>query len=520
MTEQRPILEMRGITKCFPGVKALDAVDFTLNCRKLTAVLGENGAGKSTLMRIIAGALQPDHGSYLYNGKEADFRTPKQALEAGIAMIYQELNLVQELSVAENIFLGREPLNRFGLVDYRKMNAAGKSLLQRLDVKIPPSAILNTLRVGQQQLVEIAKAISHEAKILIMDEPTSAISENEIQVLFTVIEELKKEGVAIAYITHKMAELEQVADDFVVMRDGNSVGKGALHDYNEQKLIHMMVGRDVESFFQKSSHLPREAPVLKVEGLSLKHPSREKNHLVNNVTFSVQRGEVLGVFGLMGAGRTEMLETIYGLHRSRSTKRISLEGRSVNIGNPKEAIEAGIVLVPEDRKADGLFLNMSVAENISLPVLNRVSHLHIIDHQLEIQHVTESLGHLRVKMASLGNAVGNLSGGNQQKAILCKWLAVNPMVILLDEPTRGIDIGAKKEIYALIDALAQSGLAVVMVSSELPEILAISDRVMVLSEGRKTAVFDRSELNEKAILEAALPKRFLEDSSHERYPEN
>lgn len=520
MIEQRPILEMRGITKCFPGVKALDGVDFSLTCGKLTAVLGENGAGKSTLMRIIAGSLQPDRGSYLYNGMKVDFRTPKEAIEAGIAMIYQELNLIQELSVAENIFLGREPLNCFGLVDYRKMNASAKSVLQRLDVNIPPSAILNTLRVGQQQVVEIAKAISQESKVVIMDEPTSAISENEIQVLFTVIEELKKEGVAIAYITHKMAELGQVADDFVVLRDGNSVGQGALQDYTEQQLIHMMVGRDVDSFFQKSSHALREASVLKVEGLTLKHPSREKTHLVQDITFSVQRGEVLGVFGLMGAGRTEMLETIYGLHRSRSTKRIWLEGRSVNIGNPQNAIEAGIVLVPEDRKADGLFLNMSVAENISLPVLNRLSCFHVINHQLEIQHAKESLEQLRVKMASLENAVGDLSGGNQQKAILGKWLAVNPKVILLDEPTRGIDIGAKKEIYALIDALAKSGLAVVMISSELPEILAISDRVMVLSEGRKTAVFERGEMSEKAILEAALPRRSMEVSSHERVAEN
>ncbi len=508
MIARSDILQLQGIHKAFPGVKALDNVEFALTSGKLTAVLGENGAGKSTLMRIIAGALRQDSGSYLYEGQETVFTNPKQALEAGIAMIYQELNLVQELSVAENIFLGREPLNRWGLIDYPKMNAAAGKLLKRLDLHVSPATVLNTLRVGQQQIVEIAKAISYEAKVVIMDEPTSAISDHEVNVLFQIIDELKKEGVAIAYITHKMDELERIADDFVVMRDGMSVGKGALHDHTHDEMIQMMVGRNVDSLFQKTEHAFEQVstPLLEVRHLNLKHPTREGDFLAKDISFHVRTGEVFGIFGLMGAGRTEMLETLYGLHPKGSSKEVLVDGTSVDIRSPGDAIRCGITLVPEDRKAAGLVLNMSIADNASLPALDRLSKWSFIDRNAEAVHVTQAVERLRVKTPSILEQVQNLSGGNQQKVILGKWLAMNPKIILLDEPTRGIDIGAKKEIYALIDELALSGLAVVMVSSELPEVLAISDRVMVLSEGRNTAIFDRSKMSEKRIMEAALPK--------------
>ena len=501
------ILNLTGITKEFPGVKALSDVEFTLRKGRLTAVLGENGAGKSTLMRVIAGALAPDSGSYLLEGNEVAFSNPKQALESGIAMIYQELNLVQELTIAENIFLGREPLNVIGLIDYVKMNAAADKLLKRLDLHVSPDTVLNTLRVGQQQIVEIAKAISYEAKVVIMDEPTSAISDHEIKVLFQIIDEMKKEGVAISYITHKMDELNDIADDFVVMRDGESVGKGDLNDYTHEQMIQMMVGRNVDSLFQKTEHEIVSEPLFKVRKLSLDHPTRENDFLVENLEFDVRQGEVLGVFGLMGAGRTELLETIYGLHPKTSRKELELDGKTIDIRTPGDAIKHGITLAPEDRKFEGLILGMSVAENTSLPSLHRLSKLGMVQRKNETQHVNNAIERLRVKTPSIEEPIRNLSGGNQQKVILGKWLATGPKVVLLDEPTRGIDIGAKKEIYALIDELALSGLAVVMVSSELPEIMAISDRVIVLSEGRKTAEFDRSELDEQQIMEAALPKQ-------------
>jgi ABC-type sugar transport system ATPase subunit len=506
-TDNPVILQMQGICKSFPGVLALSEVDFCLRKGRLTAVLGENGAGKSTLMRIIAGALQADSGSFALEGKEVCFSEPKQALEAGVAMIYQELNLVQELTIAENIFLGREPRNWLGFIDYPRMNAAAQVLLQRLDLHISSDTILNTLRVGQQQIVEIAKAISHEARVVIMDEPTSAISDHEVRVLFQIIEDLKQQGVAIAYITHKMDELEPIADDFVVMRDGCSVGKGNLKEVSRNELIQMMVGRNVGSLFQKSEHHTTDShPRLEVKNLNLKHPTRKGDYLAKDISFTVNAGEVLGVFGLMGAGRTEMLEVVYGLHARESSREIWIEGAPVTISDPATAIQHGITLVPEDRKSDGLILNMTVADNCSLPSLDRLSRFGFIDQQAEKKLVRDSIDRLRVKTPGIDEVVQNLSGGNQQKVILGKWLAMNPRVILLDEPTRGIDIGAKKEIYALIDALALSGLAVVMVSSELPEILAISDRVMVLSEGRKTAEFHRSELNEQSIMEAALPR--------------
>jgi ribose transport system ATP-binding protein len=500
------ILKMRGITKSFPGVKALDAVDITLSPGRLTTVLGENGAGKSTLMRIIAGALQPDAGTYLYKGGERVFRNPKEALDLGITMIYQELNLIQELSIAENIFLGREPLNCFGLIDYGNLHDLTTALLDRLQLDLAPWTLVNSLRVGHQQLVEIAKAISYNAEIIIMDEPTSAISEHEVEILFEIIRALKAQGVAILYITHKIDELEYVADDFVVMRDGMKVGEGSLKDYTHKELIGMMVGRQLGPQFRRTLPEPAQIPLLEVCALNLKHPIRENDFILEDINFSVFRGEILGIFGLMGAGRTELLESIYGLQIGNGCKELFLEGCVLEINSPRDAILQGIVLVPEDRKAEGLILGMTVLENVSLPALNHLSFSGWIEDTSELSYGNKALTKLNVKMSNLKESIQNLSGGNQQKAILAKWLAMGPKVILLDEPTRGIDVGAKNEIYELIDQLASLGLGVVLVSSELPEILSLSDRVIVLAEGRKTAELQRSELSEHAIMEAAVPK--------------
>jgi len=498
------VLEAVGISKNFPGVRALDDVSLTLRSGHLTALLGENGAGKSTLMNIVAGVFPPDAGEVKLAGEVVSFANPREAHEAGITMIFQELNLVPNLSVAENIFLGREPLNRFGLVDANAMNLEAAALLERLDLAVEPTVPLGSLRVGQQQIVEIAKAISVDARVLIMDEPTSAITEHEIEVLFGIIENLKRQGVAIAYITHKFEELARIADDAVVMRDGRLIGASPIRELTHQAMVQMMVGREVKQRAEKAPSTPGEE-VLRVENVSLKHFDRPGDFLLRDVSLQVHSGEVIGIFGLMGAGRTELLETIFGLHPKGSEGKIYVDGERVSIQSPVDAIEHGFALAPEDRKSEGLILGMSVAENTSLPSLTRLERFGLLDQGAERSLVGESIERFRVKTPSQKQIVRNLSGGNQQKVILGKWLSTNPKVLLLDEPTRGIDVGSKGEIYALIEELTAAGLAVIVVSSELPEILLLSDRILVLCEGRETATFDRAGANEESVMNAALP---------------
>ena len=501
------ILNISGVSKSFPGVKALSSVDFKLRRGRLTAILGENGAGKSTLMKIIAGADQADEGLYEYLGKPVSFTNTGEAMDRGIVMIHQELNLVQELTVAENIFLGREPRNPLGWIDYKKMNANAQSILDRLEFDGRPDQAVELLRVGQQQIVEIAKALSFDAKVVIMDEPTSAITDHEVEVLFRIIADLKNQGVAISYITHKMDELESIADDFVVMRDGKTVGYGQLTDYTDEERIEMMVGRNLDSFFVKSEHSFDPTVYFEVKNLSLDHPAKASAFLVNNVSWKVSPGEVLGVFGLMGAGRTEMLETLYGLHPKSSRFELFFRGKAIPVRHPCNAISNGIVLAPEDRKHDGLVLEMSVAQNMTLPTLSGLSSWGVVSERKENTFVNDGVDRFNVKTSSAHEQITNLSGGNQQKVILAKWLGTAPKLMLFDEPTRGIDIGAKHEIYELINEMAKNGLAVLLVSSELPEIMALSDRIMVLSEGQKTAEFTRDQFSENKILEAALPRK-------------
>ncbi len=498
------ILEAKGISKQFPGVKALDDVSLTLRRGRLTALLGENGAGKSTLMNIVAGVFPQDAGDVKLAGEVVNFSNPRQAHEAGITMIFQELNLVPNLSVAENIFLGREPLNRIGLIDAKAMNQQAAALLEKLDLAVEPTAPLGSLRVGQQQIVEIAKAISVEARVLIMDEPTSAITEHEIEVLFGIIENLKRQGVAIAYITHKFEELARIGDDAVVMRDGRLIATSPIKDLTHEAMVQMMVGREMKQRSDKARSEPGEE-VLRLENVSLKHADRPGDFVLQDISLQVHRGEVIGIFGLMGAGRTELLETIFGLHPRASAGQIYVEGQPVTIHSPVDAIDYGLALAPEDRKSEGLILGMSVAENASLPSLPRLQRFGFLDQEAEGSLVGEAIERFRVKTPSQNQMIRNLSGGNQQKVILGKWLATHPKVLLLDEPTRGIDVGAKGEIYALIEELTADGLAVIVVSSELPEILALSDRIAVLCEGKQTALFDRTDANEEAIMNAALP---------------
>lgn len=498
------LLQATGITKSFPGVRALGGVDLTVRRGRLNAVLGENGAGKSTLMNILAGVFPPDNGSISVEGRLVRFGNPREAQAAGISIIFQELNLVPELSIAENVFIGREPQTRFGLVDFSRMHAETAALLSELEMEARPRELISQLKVGEQQVVEIAKAISCTARIVIMDEPTSALTEHEIAVLLRQIKRLKVSGVGLVYITHKLDELPEIADDITVLRDGKLVGAREFRDVTRDEMIRMMVGRDLSDLFPKH---PAETgdSVLRATNISLRHWEREGEFAVRKVSFEVRRGEVLGIFGLMGAGRTELLQAIFGLHSKRSSGEVEIEGRRVHINSPEDAITAGLALAPEDRKAEGLVLSLNVAENATLACLPKVERLGFLRPNLERELVKTYVSRLRVKTPSLDEVVLNLSGGNQQKVVLAKWLATKPKVLLLDEPTRGIDINAKKEIYALIDELVQSGLAIVMVSSELPEILAIADRIMVLCEGHKTAEYSRAEATEELLLEAALP---------------
>ena len=498
------LLAARGISKSFPGVQALDGAAITLRRGRLHALLGENGAGKSTLTNILAGVFPPDEGQIELAGQSVRFRTPRQAQAAGISIIFQELNLIPGLSVAENIFLGREPRSRLGLIDYGHMNREARTLLAQLELDVDPRTPVARLRVGAQQVVEIAKALSFQSRVIIMDEPTSAITEQEVGVLFRIIRQLKQRGVGIIYITHKLDELRHVADDVTVLRDGRLIGTARFDELTHDDMVRMMVGRELSELFPKSAADIGEE-VLSVRGMSLRHPQRADQYVVRDVSFSVRRGEVVGLFGLMGAGRTELLQTIFGLHPSTSTGEVHVDGRPVSIRSPRDAIAAGLALAPEDRKADGLLLGMSVAENVSLVCLGAVTRFGFLRPRRERELAGRYVQRLAVKTPSLGQQVRNLSGGNQQKVVLAKWLATGPKVLLLDEPTRGIDINAKQDIYTLVDELARRGLGVVLVSSELPEILSIADRILVLAEGRVTREFCRGEATEENVLQAALP---------------
>ncbi len=498
-----PILEVKNVSKDFSGVYALKNVDLQIFPGEVTAIIGENGAGKSTLMKIVSGVHTQFDGTVLLNGEEVRFKNPKDAAEKGVVIIHQELNLIPHLTITENLFLGQERINKFGLLDYPKMNKKAKELLARLQLDIPPTTPLNQLRVGQQQLVEIARALLLESKVLIMDEPTSAISDHEVELLFKIIVDLKAKGVAIVYISHKLKELFEIADRFAVLRDGKNAGSGMIKGTSRDQLIQMMVGRDLRNSFNKNE-LKSGEEVLRVENLSFQNPAFKKDFLVQDVSFTLHKGEVLGIAGLMGAGRTEVLEAIFGLFPKFVSGKISIEGKEVQIKSVSDAIAAGIGLVPEDRKLQGLILKMNVEKNSTLASLEQVSRFSFINKKKEAKQSNYYIKKMNTKVASVKMSVQKLSGGNQQKVVIAKWLATNPKILLLDEPTRGIDVGAKSEIYKLIGELAAQGMGIIVVSSELPEILAISDNILVLSESKLTAKLSRGEASEEKIMQAAL----------------
>jgi ribose transport system ATP-binding protein len=499
MTSPLPLLEVRGVRKQFPGVLALDGVSARLFAGEVLAVVGENGAGKSTLMKILAGIYQPDAGEILLDGSVVRFRRVAEAMASGISLIHQELNLAENLGVAANIFLGREK-TRFGALrwlDRSAMADAAIGLMRRIG--LPADLVhvpVERLAPGQKQLVEIARALSLNARVIIMDEPTSSLTQGETDRLYEVIDDLRRAGVGVVYISHRLGEVRRVADRVTVLRDGRIAGELDKASINHDALVKLMVGRDLKQFYQRKHQTGDKRARLEIRNL------RFEGDRGQPISFQIGAGEVVGMAGLVGAGRSELAEAVFGIRRILSGE-IRLDGAPVNLKQPSAAIEAGILLVPEDRRINGLILEDSVGFNLSLPNLDRLQTLRLVQHSKERELCQRLVEKLRIRTPRLGQMVGLLSGGNQQKVVLGKWLAREPKLLILDEPTRGVDVGARGEIYAIIDELASSGAAIWMISSDMEEILGMSDRVLVLHEGRLAGELSRSEMYEEAVMRLA-----------------
>ncbi|MDQ3584180.1 MAG: ATP-binding cassette domain-containing protein [Acidobacteriota bacterium] len=498
-----PFLKMEGITKTFPGVRALDGVTFDLYRGEFHALVGENGAGKSTLMKVLSGVYpHPEYGGEIViEGASRRFGSIRDAEAAGIAVIFQELSLVKDMTVGENMFLGREP-RRFGVIRWDELYRRAQGLLDDLHLPIDPRTPVRNLGIGQQQLVEIGKALSQEARILVLDEPTAALTETEIETLFGILNKLRGRGVGMIYISHKLDEVFRMSDRITVLRDGRTVGTSPTSELNEAQVIARMVGREVGDIFPQVDHAHGDV-AFEVRNFTVEDPNVPGKKLTDGVSFEVRRGEVLGIAGLMGAGRSELLMGIFGAHAGRTSGDVLIEGRPVKINHPAEAIKQGLGFVTEDRKRFGLVLDQTILNNMTLAGLKNISGRFVTDVDAEAAAGNRSMTDLRVKANSVFTVAGTLSGGNQQKVVLAKWLLTNPKVLFLDEPTRGIDVGAKQEIYALINRLAKSGLAIVLVSSELPEVLGLSDRVLVLHEGHVTGEFTRTTATPEGVMACA-----------------
>ncbi|WP_077965246.1 sugar ABC transporter ATP-binding protein [Ensifer adhaerens] len=489
------LLSAEGIRKEFPGVVALDDVEFKLKRGTVHALMGENGAGKSTLMKILAGIYTPDKGDVKLKGVEIRLKSPLDALENGIAMIHQELNLMPFMTVAENIWIRREPKNRFGFVDHGEMNRITARLFDRLKIKIDPEIEVRHLSVANRQMVEIAKAVSYESDVLIMDEPTSALTEREVAHLFEIIRDLREQGIGIVYITHKMNELFEIADEFSVFRDGKFIGTHASSEVTRDDIIRMMVGREITQMFPKEE-VPIGDVVLSVKNLAL-------NGVFRDVSFDVRAGEILGIAGLVGSGRSNVAETLFGVTPA-SSGTISIDGKTLSIDSPNTAIRNRMAFLTEDRKDTGCLLILDILENMQIAVLqDRFVKGGFVTEKQITAACEEMSRKLRVKTPNLQERIENLSGGNQQKVLIGRWLLTNPRILILDEPTRGIDVGAKAEIHRLVTELARNGVAVIMISSEMPEVLGMSDRIMVMHEGRVTGFLDRAEATQIKVMELA-----------------
>jgi ribose transport system ATP-binding protein len=497
MESKKPVLEMIGISKSFPGVKALQDVHIKAYGGDVLALLGENGAGKSTLMKIVSGVYKKDEGQILIDGNEVEIQGIKHAENLGITIIHQELSVLPNLTVAQNIFLGNEKFSK----GTRKINKAwmrekSKYFLEQIGCNIDPNTIVKDINLGEMQMIEIAKALTKNSSVIIMDEPTTALTDVETQKLFEVIRKLKQKGIAVIYISHRMNEIFQICDSITVLRDGKYIGAVETKDVTKDELITMMVGRKLEEQFPYKE-VEKENILLKVENVSMKDR-------VKNVSFEIKSGEILGVAGLMGAGRTELAKTIFGDYKKDSGT-IYIDGEKVNINSPKDAIKHGICYLSEDRKKEGLVLNMSVAQNMTLSNLIKYENkLKKIDKKVEKGEVEEYIKKLSIKTPNQDQLVKNLSGGNQQKVILAKWLMLSPKILIVDEPTKGIDVGAKKEIYEVLNKLKSNGKAVIMISSDMAEILGVSDRIMVMHEGKVTGELKREEATQESVMKYAI----------------
>jgi ribose transport system ATP-binding protein len=489
---EKPILKVTGIVKNFPGVKALKGVDFDVRAGEVHALCGENGAGKSTLMHILSGVYQPDEGEIYLEGKKVHFHNQKEANEQGIAIVYQERSLVEGLNVAENVFAARQPSNKFSWIHWKQLYRETEEILKSLDIQVNPKTMVSSLSPALQQMVEIAKALSLKPKVLILDEPTAAITEKEVVALFRLIEKLKKEGMAIIYISHRLVEIFQLAERVTVFKDGSLVETANVYDVDNNWLVNRMVGRDLEL-----KRLEREIPkdvVLSAKGLC--------GGSFRNVSFELNRGEIVGFAGLAGAGRTEVMRAIFGADPILEGE-IYLNGSKMHPKNTKDSIERGIGYLPEDRKAQGLFLEMSISDNISSAHMNRCGRGLFLDEKKLLSESEKYKEQLRVATPSVRQKVVNLSGGNQQKVVFARWLMVNPRIMIVDEPTRGVDVGAKAEIYQILREMTKKGTSIILVSSDLPEVMSISDRIYVMHEGEITGEISGTEATEEAIMRLA-----------------
>ncbi|NWO20400.1 sugar ABC transporter ATP-binding protein [Oribacterium sp. oral taxon 102] len=494
-------LELRGVCKSFPGVKALDHVQLAVRPGSVHALMGENGAGKSTLMKCLFGIYRMDEGEIYLDGQKVDIRNPDEAMEHGVAMVHQELQPVLARSVAENMYLGRFPVHRFGplkVIDHRRMNEETTKWLKELGLDYNVKAPLGSLSIGQMQMIEIAKAVSHNARVIIFDEPTSSLSDREVEFLFKVMNDLRNKGVAMIYISHKMDEIKRISDDITIMRDGTYVGTWSCAELTTDQIIAKMVGRELTNIYPEKHHEIGEV-IMEVEDLSSIH---EKSF--RNVSFSIRKGEILGFGGLVGAQRTELMEGIFGI-RHLAKGKIKVHGREVAIKRPKDAMDAGIGMITEDRRGNGIFGCLSIKDNVGISIYNKNLQAGIVlNHGAINRIVDDNIKKLSIKTPSMQEHIANLSGGNQQKVIVSRWLANDPDILIMDEPTRGIDIGAKHEIYEIMEQLAEQGKAIIMISSEMPELLGMADRVCVMCNGRLTGEIDeREEMTQENVMNLA-----------------
>jgi len=490
------IIKMEGIKKYFYGVKALDGVDFQVRTGEVHALIGENGAGKSTLVKILTGVYQPTAGIIILNDKSTQFPSPQVSQKAGISAIHQEATMFPDLSIIENIFMGHHIRNKSnGLLSWREMRDKTQILLDKLELDIRPDTKVRNLSVAQRHMVEIAKALSLDAKLVIMDEPTSALTLKEVEYLYKIIRKLKSEGKAIIFISHKFEEVFEIADYFTVLRDGKYIGEGTIADITVDKIVQMVIGRSLEQMYPKLE-TEKGNIILKVENLN-------RIGVFKNISFDLHKGEILGFFGLVGAGRSEVMQTIFGIN-TKTSGDIFINGEKVNITNPCEAMNHGLAYLPEDRQIQGAILAMNIRENITLPIIDRISRHIFLDRNREFEITNEYGKNIEIKASSWEQLVEDLSGGNQQKVVFAKWIATKPRILILDEPTKGIDVATKATVHNFISGLAKKGIAIILISSELPEILGMSNHVIVMHEGVITAKFTSEEANSKKIIKAAI----------------